>query len=377
MMRVCYFGTYRANYIRNRLMIERLRMNGVEVIECHERLWNGMEDRQKVASGGWMSPRFFWRLIKAYSRLAWRALHLDDYDLMIVGYPGQLDVPLARLITWLRHKPLVWDVLMSIHLIALERRLEQQSRLSVRLLHVLEDFACGLPDLLVLDTEPYAAWFEKEYDIPAKRVCLVPLGADDRVYKPSFCERSDAQFVCLYYGTFLASHGLEYVVEAAHLLINEPDIRFEFIGNGPNRDKIHDMAASKGLNNIHFIEWVDEPDLVKRAVSADVLLGTFGTTPQALMTFQNKIHEGLAMAKPVLTGDSPAMRQSLHHCEQIFLCERANPKALADAILILKNDADLRQRLSRQGNQFYKESLDLERTGKILISNLQALLTKW
>ena len=37
-MRVCYFGTYRAEYSRNQIMIEGLRRNGVEVIECHETL---------------------------------------------------------------------------------------------------------------------------------------------------------------------------------------------------------------------------------------------------------------------------------------------------------------------------------------------------
>jgi hypothetical protein len=52
-LRVCYFGTYRANYSRNQIMIEGLRRNGVEVVECHERLWHSLEDRVQVASGGW------------------------------------------------------------------------------------------------------------------------------------------------------------------------------------------------------------------------------------------------------------------------------------------------------------------------------------
>ena len=52
-MRVCYFGTYRVRYSRNQIMIEGLRRNGVEVIECHEELWRGIEDRVEVASGGW------------------------------------------------------------------------------------------------------------------------------------------------------------------------------------------------------------------------------------------------------------------------------------------------------------------------------------
>ena len=39
-IKVCYFGTYRAAYSRNKIMIEGLRRNGVEVLECHETLLN-------------------------------------------------------------------------------------------------------------------------------------------------------------------------------------------------------------------------------------------------------------------------------------------------------------------------------------------------
>jgi len=52
-MIVCYFGTYRQNYSRNKNMIAALRSVGVEVKECHVPLWHGVEDRVAVTSGGW------------------------------------------------------------------------------------------------------------------------------------------------------------------------------------------------------------------------------------------------------------------------------------------------------------------------------------
>ena len=57
-LRVCYFGTYRANYNRNQMMIAGLRLNGVEVIECHATLWHGIEDRVETTKGGWRKPAF-------------------------------------------------------------------------------------------------------------------------------------------------------------------------------------------------------------------------------------------------------------------------------------------------------------------------------
>jgi hypothetical protein len=108
-LRVCYFGTYRAEYSRNQILLEGLRRSGVEVFECHETLWRGIEDRVQTASGGWLRPGFWWRVLRAYGRLVWHYGQLPDHDVVMVGYPGQLDVFLARLLSWLRRKPLAWD----------------------------------------------------------------------------------------------------------------------------------------------------------------------------------------------------------------------------------------------------------------------------
>jgi glycosyltransferase involved in cell wall biosynthesis len=206
---------------------------------------------------------------------------------------------------------------------------------------------------------------------------LVPLGADDRVFIPTKLEKADNLFLCTYYGTFVPSHGLEYIVEAARLLSKDRSIQFELIGRGPNRDKILALAQSYNLDNVTFIEWMDEVQLVRRVASADVILGTFGTTPQALMTIQNKIYEALAMAKPIITGDSPAMRQSLQHGEHIFLCMRADSQSLASAILSLKNDPKLRERLSIQGHQLYQVKFDLGQTGQQWTTHLQSLVSSF
>ena len=58
------------------------------------------------------------------------------------------------------------------------------------------------------------------------------------------------------------------------------------------------------------------------------------------MTVQNKIYEGLAMAKPVITGDSPAVRRNLTPGENIWVCRREDPQALAEAIRTLFEHPD-------------------------------------
>lgn len=376
-MRVCYFGTYRQEYSRNQIMIEGLRQAGVDVIECHEPLWRGIEDRVQAASGGWLRPAFIWRALRTYWHLLRRYRRVDDYDILVVGYPGQLDVFLARLLTWLRHKPLVWDIFMSIYLVALERGLDKRSRFTIGLLRRLEWAACRLPDLLILDTSEYVAWFGKTHGIPTQRFRLVPTGADDRIFHPLPSPMPENRaFHVIYYGTFIRNHGVEHIVEAARLLADDPSIRFEFIGDGPEREKAQEIANRYHLSNVTFVEWLEKAELVQRVAQADVCLGAFGATPQSLMTVQNKIYEGLAMAKPVITGDSPAVRQALIHGEQVYLCKRENPISLAEAIRTLKGNPDLCRRLGQNGYRIFCDKFDVNHVGQTFASHLEELLSQ-
>jgi glycosyltransferase involved in cell wall biosynthesis len=364
-LRVCYFGTYRENYSRNQMMIAGLRLNGVIVTECHQVLWHGIEDRVRVVSGDWLKPSFWWRFIKVYSRLLKTYHSIGDYDVLVVGYPGQFDVFLARILTMFKRRPLVWDVFMSIYLISVERGLDKKNRFSTNLIHLVEGTSLKLPEMLILDTSEYVRWFVKNYRIRPERFRLVPTGADDRVFFPLPQNPTlDDKFHILYSGTFIPNHGVMHIVEAARLISNEPAIRFEFIGNGPDCEKAKEFVSRNNLTNVEFVEWMDKDQLAKHMNQADVCLGAFGTTPQSLMTIQNKIYEALAVGKPLISGDSPAIRQVFTHGENIYLCERANGNALAEAILSLWKDRQLRENISRNGYKLYKEKFDLLNNGK-------------
>ncbi|NJD60306.1 MAG: hypothetical protein C3F13_11650 [Anaerolineales bacterium] len=359
-LRVCYFGTYRENYSRNQMMIAGLRMNGVVVNECHETLWHGIEDRVRIASGEWLKPGFWKRVISAYWHLLRKYLKTDTHDILIVGYPGQFDVLLARILSWMKHKPLVWDVFMSIYLITIERGLDKQNKLSAKMLRAIEWLALRLPDRLILDTNDYVQWFVKTYQVKPERFYLVPTGADDRTFSPvSESPDKDDKFTVLYYGTFIPNHGVIYMIEAAQILKSEPCIQFEFIGTGPELQAAVEFSDRNQLSNVKFIKWLEKEQLKHHMSQVDICLGAFGITPQSMMTIQNKIYESVAMRKPLISGDSPAIRQVFTHGENIYLCERANGLAIADAITALWKKPTLREHIAQAGYMLYQEKYSL------------------
>ncbi len=377
-MRVCYFGTYRAQYARNQIMIAGLRAAGADVVECNEPLWDGIQDRIQVTRGGWAHPRFWRRVLSTYGRLLRRYRAVGDYDVLMVAYPGQFDVYLARALSWVQGKPLVWDILMSIYLVAVERGLEQDSRLTVGTLRLTEGLALRLPNRVIADTSDYVAWYARTHHTRPDKFRLVPIGADDSVFQfqPTAERQPGEPLRVVYYGTFIPNHGVAYILEAARQLADEPRIALELIGEGPDRPLAEALAARYQLTNVSFSPWLEQAALAAQVAQAEVVLGAFGLTPQSLMTVHNKIYEGLALARPVVTGDSPAVRAALVADEEVLLVDRHDPCSLAAILRTLLAEPALCARVAAAGHQRFIKDYTVAAIGRRTLDLLGALVSE-
>jgi glycosyltransferase involved in cell wall biosynthesis len=164
------------------------------------------------------------------------------------------------------------------------------------------------------------------------------------------------------------------MIRAAALLRDVPNLEFHFYGDGPELAPTEAFARREQLANVVFHGLVAQERLPDVLARSHLVLGVFGTTPQALMTVQNKIWEGLAMARPVVSGDSPTVRDALQQGEQIYLVPRNDPAALAEAILILKENEALREGIGRAGYRRYQADNTIAATGRKLKDALLALV---
>lgn len=347
-LRVCYFGTYRAGYTRNQIILKGLQAQpDVAVQVCHTQLWRGIEDRVAQASGGWFRPAFWRRVAAAYRELSRKHAALSDYDVMLIGYPGQLDAYLARRLAGGR--PVALDILMSLYLVAEERGLTTRHPATGRLISLLEGGGLRQPDRLIAENSGYQAYIAGRYNLPDDRFRTVPHGADETVYYPRHVRPPDDCFRITYHGGYLPSHGMDTIIEAAALLRDAGECQFHFYGSGPEKARMLGRAAELALTNTTFHGFVSLDELLDGIASSHVCLGVFGTTRQSLFTVQNKIWESLAVGRPVVSGDAPTVREFLEDGREISLVPRENPEALAAALTILRDDPDRREAMARAG----------------------------
>jgi len=167
---------------------------------------------------------------------------------------------------------------------------------------------------------------------------------------------------------------VELIIQAAEHLKSHPGIRFNLIGAGPQKSAAQALAQQMGLTNVTFHPWMNELQLNRQIARADLVLGAFGDTPQSKFTVQNKILQGMAAGKAVLSGDSPAMRHAFRPSEQIALCPRADGRFLAEAILQLSQHPALRLKIAHNGHQLFRQRFTSTHAGQIFKGYLQSLL---
>ncbi len=314
-MKVVVWGTYDLGKPRNRIMLAALRDARVEVVEIHSDVWGGLEDKSQAR--GWVVIlRRALRWLFAYPWLILRYLWADRHDGVLVGYLGHLDVfilwPFARL----RGRRIVWDAFLSLSdTIVHDRRLVGPRHPLARAIGLFECTACRLADRVVLDTEAHAALFREWYGLPKKRTASIFVGAEHEVFADQSLDPAPPSdpapgLTILFYGQFIPLHGIGTIVEAAQRASHLPH-RWVLIGRGQEEARIQRLIEEGPPARIEWISWVDYAELGSRIRAADICLGIFGTSQKAANVIPNKVFQILSVGAPLITRDSPAIRELL------------------------------------------------------------------
>ena len=147
-MRVLYFGTYERDYPRNAQVISALRRAAVEVAEHHVSVWEGRRDNWQAGA-------------TTAARLGIAELRLlrrpdDEFDALLVGYPGHLDLTAARRVA--AGRPVVFNPLVSLYdtFVADRGRFTPSSAMA-RVLRSIDRQALRAADVVVADLSVHNA----------------------------------------------------------------------------------------------------------------------------------------------------------------------------------------------------------------------------
>ncbi|HNW09366.1 MAG TPA: glycosyltransferase [bacterium] len=341
-MKVCYFGIYRSNYSRNRTLIKGLKDNGIEIIECRT-------DCRGLAKYIDLFKQY-WPLRKAY-------------DVMMVGFPGQQAMILARLLT---RRPIFFNAFVSLYdSMVLDRQELSPRSFKARYFWFLDWLSCRLASMIILDTDAHIDYFVRTFHLEKEKFLRVWVGSDDRELFPVESKKNSDDFMVHFHGSMVPLQGVNYILKAAKLLESK-NIKFNIIGS-----KIKKLAPVGQYPNVNFIDDVPYEELRDYMARADVCLGVFGASDKTKRIIPNKVFEAIACARPVITGDSPAVRELFTDGENIALCRLADSESLAAKILALESNALLRQKIADNAFVLFQSRLKPAKLVEGLIFNIE------
>ncbi|MCZ6637641.1 MAG: glycosyltransferase [Alphaproteobacteria bacterium] len=339
-MRVVMWGTYDIGKPRSRILLRGLRDAGVDLHEIHSEVWAGIDDKGHISGFG-CKLRLLLNWCASYPHLIWRYLRAPAHDVVIIGYLGHLDVLVIWPFAKARGVPVVWDAFISLYNTVIEdRRMLTPVNPLAWLLYAWEWLACRAARMVILDTKAHAAYFAKTYRLKPERMASIMVGAETATITP--IERSSPAGVplrVLFYGQFIPLHGIETIVAAAQAAAqttarteDDEPIRWILIGRGQEQDRIRALIDAVPAA-IEWIEWVDFAVLREHIAGADICLGIFGDTDKAARVIPNKVFQILAAGAPLITRDSPAIRELLSpDMPGVTLIPPADPNALLEAV---------------------------------------------
>ena len=273
-------------------------------------------------------------------------------DVILSAYPTHVDLPLAYIISRIFRKPLIFDPLWSFSLMFIDEfKLLPKQSLRERIIRFFDKTIFSLPDYFLFDTVNQRDYYCKALNIPTEKTRILPIGADNSLYEYSGINKNKKTLSVIYYGLYNPMHGVEHIIECANLCRDDLNIEFIMIGKGQTYAENKKRAEDLKLTNVQFLPEVTEKNAQKYFAKGDVLLGFLNTSLSASLVVPNKVFQGFALGKVVVTAATPVMKETFLHKENIYLCKLADPHDLAIALKHLKKDPELRAKIAQNGYQ--------------------------
>ena len=335
-MKICYFGIYKPDLSRNRIYISGLKKKGIDVIECRD-------------DGGRFAK--YWNL--------WRKHRLikNKYEAMIVGYPGHIMAPFAKIIS---RKIVIADLLGSFK----DAQIHSHNSGAFRRLKdsIIDWMAVKFSDTVLLESEAQRDFFIKRYG-NLKKFKVLYTGVEESVFCQNGISRKEGSSkIILFRGRLTPESGIFHILKSAELLKERKDIIFRIVGfHYQLGQQVKDIIKEKKLANVELVyDYLSDNALFEKMKDASISLGQFESSPRLDRTIPHKVFESMIMKIPLITAHSPAVGELLKDGEDCIFVRRADPAHLAEKISFLADNPEIRKKLADNARFVYDKKCSTE-----------------
>lgn len=188
------------------------------------------------------------------------------------------------------------------------------------------------------------------------KIHVVPNGVDPRmftpegeIYKQGFGEKFTLGFV----GSLKPWHGIETMIEAFQSLAQDPDIHLLVVGDGPMAEQLETLREEYP-EQVHLVRAVPHDEVPCYVRAMDIALAPYPFIKDFYFS-PLKILEYMSAGRATVASNIGQISELLVNRETGILVPPGDTKALTDAIMMLKEDDQLRVSLGVQAAKEVRE----------------------
>jgi len=242
-----------------------------------------------------------------------------------------------------------------------------RNKWAIKFFQWLEHYVYGRADCISVHSAGNRDWIASHHD-NVKHLVVMPIWMNKERLKPgprdnAWRERRGLgnKFVALFSGSQGHNQDMKVILEVAASLRATQDIRFVIVGDGTQHDEMVQLSRQMKLDNVDWLDWQSDEQYPLVLHTADVVLATLDEkvgTP----VVPSKILSAMSAGRPVITctrlsGDAPKL---VDKATAGITLRPKDHRGLAQAILKLRSNRRLAERLGANGRFYVEQHLDVD-----------------
>lgn len=228
-----------------------------------------------------------------------------------------------------------------------------------------------------------------EKNVPEAKLLYLPNGVNTELYNPhnpslrpeQLCKKLqlESKFILIYSGNHGFAHALDNILNAAKIIQTQANqnealnkIHFLFVGDGSDKSRLVQIKENLKLNNVSFLEPVNQEALADYLNISHVGLINIRNTHLANETRPAKMFPMMSMEKPILFAGFGEGAEIIKSCNGGLVIEPENPEHLAKSTLEIFNNYERFKTLGANNRNFVIQHLQFKSIVQSWLNELEA-----
>ncbi|MBK6959469.1 MAG: glycosyltransferase family 4 protein [Nitrosomonas sp.] len=309
-------------------------------------------------------------------RLAWKVHFKQGFDVIHACNPPDLLFLIGGFFKLLMNKKFIFDH-HDINPELYEAKFGRRD-FFYRLLLTFERWTFKASDISIATNESYKRIAIERGGMDPTKVFVVRSGPKLdrlRILPPKVELKCGRKYLIGYVGVMGAQEGIDLLLQAASYLIKDlgrADVHFGLVGDGTSLEEMKRMANDLGIGDfVTFTGRVPDQELLEMLNTADICVNPDVANEMNDKSTMNKIMEYMALGKPIVQFDLTEGKVSAQRAA--LYANNNDPKDMAQKILQLLNDPELRQQMGEFGLDRVKNELEWQYEAPKLLTAYNAI----